>query len=89
MTYFHNTCRDIFNYLLKLESYKDGFFELISAYFDIIKTNSWDILYFYCFMWLKKLSSLSDLCEKIADEDVFNTQLFSFLDQVINYELTH
>ncbi len=34
------------------------------------------------------MSSFSDLCKKIAGEDEFKTQLFSFLDQVIWYELT-
>ncbi len=34
------------------------------------------------------MSSFSDLCRKIADEDRFKIRLLSFLDQVIRFELT-
>ena len=39
-------------------------------------------------VWLKEMSSFSDLHRKIVDEDEFKIQLLSFLDQVIKYELT-
>lgn len=39
-TFFHKTYRDIINYLLKTELSKDGFFGLISIYFEIVETNS-------------------------------------------------
>lgn len=35
----------------------------------------------------QKISSFSDLCKKIADEDRFKTRLLLFLDQVIRCKL--
>ena len=60
----------------------------ILAYFKTVETNSRGMLYFYYLVWLKGMSSFSDLYRRIVDKDTFKTQLLSFLDEVIRCELT-
>ncbi len=70
-TFFHETCRGIFNYLLRAESSENGLFGPVSAYFGTVETNSRDMLHLDCLVWLKGMSSFSDLHKKIAGEDQF------------------
>ncbi len=46
------------------------------------------MLHLHCLVWLKGMSSFSDLRKKIVDEDRFKARRLSFLDQVIRCELT-
>ncbi len=87
-TFFHETCRGIFNYLLRVRSRDSSFFGHASVYFRTVETNGWSILYLHCLVWLKERSSFSDLCRNIADKDRFKTRLLLFLDQVIRCKLT-
>ncbi len=87
-TFFHETCRGIFNYLLKAGSSDGDLFGSVLAYFGIVETNGRSMLYLHCLVWLKGISSFSDLCRKIADEDGFKIRLLLFVDQVIRYKLT-
>ena len=87
-TFFYKTCRVIFNYLLRVGSSNSSFFGPVSVYFGTIETNGWGMLYLYCLIWLKKMSSFFDFCRKIANKDGFKTKLLSFLDQVIRCKLT-
>ncbi len=87
-TFFHETCRGIFNHLLRAGSSEGGLFGPISAYFGTVEINGRGMLYLHCLVWLKEMSSFSDLRKKIAGEDQFKTRLLSFLDRVIRCELT-
>ncbi len=87
-TFFHETCRGIFNYLLRAGSSNGGLFGPVSAYFGTVESNGRGMLHLHCLVWLKGLSSFSNLCRKIADEDGFKIRLLSFLNQVIRCELT-
>ncbi len=87
-TFFHKICRGIFNHLFRAGSSESGFFGPVSAYFRTVETNGRSMLHLYYLVWLKGMSSFSDLHKKIAGEDQFKTRLLSFLDQVIRCELT-
>ena len=87
VTFFHETCRDIFKHLLRAESSNGGIFVLISAYFGTIETNGRGMLHLHCLVWLKRISSFFNLQRKVVDEDGFKIRLLSFLDQVIRCEL--
>ncbi len=86
-TFLYETCKDIFNYLLRMESSNRGLFGPVSAYFGTVETNGRGMLHLHCLVWLKRMASFSDLCRKIADKDGFKIRLLSFLDQVIRYKL--
>ncbi len=87
-TFFHETCRGIFDYLLRAGSSDGGLFGPVSTYFGTVETNGRGMLHLHCLVWLKGMSSFSDLRRKIVDEDGFKAWLLSFLDQVIRCELT-
>ncbi len=82
-TFFHETCRGIFNHLLRVGSSEGGLFGPNSVYFGTVETNGRGMLHLHYLIWLKGMSSFSDLCKKIASEDQFKTRLLSFLDRVI------
>lgn len=86
--FFHKTYRGNFNYLFRVRSSNSGLFGTVSAYFGIVETNGRGILYFYCLVWLKRMSSSFNLHKRIVDEDGFKTWLLSSLDQVIRCKLT-
>lgn len=46
------------------------------------------MLHLHYLVWLKGLSSFSDLQKRIIDKNRFKTRLLSFLDQVIKGKLT-
>lgn len=48
--FFEVKCIDIFNYFLTIRSIKNNLFRLVSTYFGILETNSWEILYLYYFI---------------------------------------
>ncbi len=87
-TFFHETCRGIFDYLLRARSSNGGLFGPVSTYFGTVETNGRGILHLHCLVWLKGMPSFSDLRRKIVDEDGFKAQLLFFLDQVIRCKLT-
>lgn len=87
-TFFYETCRGIFNHLLRAESSNGGLFGPVPAYFGTVETNGRGMLHLHYLVWLKGMSSFSDLYRKIVDEDGFKTRLLSFLYQIIRCELT-
>ncbi len=87
-TFFHETCRGIFEYLLRARFSNGGLFGLVLTYFETVETNGQGMLHLHCLVWLKRMSSFSDLQRKIVDGDGFKARLLSFLNQVIRCELT-
>ena len=61
VTFFHKTCRGIFNHLLRARSSNGGLFGPVLAYFGTVETNSRGMLHLHCLVWLKGMSSFSDL----------------------------
>ncbi len=47
-TFFHETCRGIFNYLLRAGSSDGGLFGPVLAYFGTVETNGQGILHLHC-----------------------------------------
>ncbi len=88
VTFFHKICRGIFDYLLRAGSSDGGLFGPVLTYFGTVETNGRGMLHLHCLVWLKGMSSFSDLRRKIVDKNGFKARLFSFLDQVIRCELT-
>ena len=86
-TFFNETCKSIFNYLLKARFSNSGLSGLVLVYFRTIETNSRGMLHLHYLVWLKEMSSFFDFHKRIIDKDRFKTCLLSFLDQVIRCEL--
>ena len=70
-TFFYETCRDIFNNLLRARSSEEGLFSPVLAYFGTVETNGRGMLHVHCLVWFKGMSSFLDPCRKIADKNEF------------------
>lgn len=83
----YKTCKSIINYFFVFKLADNSFFNFISNYFEIIKTNNQKMLYFYCFVLLKKMSNLVIFYWTICNNLDFQCYFIKFLDQIIKYKL--
>lgn len=81
--FFYVICKAVLLSLFVSEYCDRGLFGLISTYFEIIKTNSCNMLYLYCLIWLKRASHLLTLHTKIQGNEDFCMKLLAFLENII------
>lgn len=69
--FFHETCKSIFNHLLRAELNEREQFGQISIYFRTVKTNGRRMLYLHCLARLKEISGFANLRKKVVQEEGF------------------
>lgn len=82
--FFYIIYNALFISLLAAAELKKGLLRPILDYFAIVKTNSYDMLYLHCFIWLKKVSYLAILHFQIQNNYNFYQKLCLFLKHIIN-----
>lgn len=69
---------------LFVSQYHDsGLLGPVLIYFGIVETNSCDMLYLHCLVWLKRASHLLTLHVKIQENEEFHIRLLAFLEYII------
>lgn len=64
-----------------------GFFNFISIYFNTIKTNNEQILYFYYLIWLYNAFYISKLYSQLQANSKYTICIFEFFNNTIKYSI--
>ena len=81
--FFKIIYEEIFEHLLVARFLEKNLLDSISIYFDIIKINNHDMLHLHCLIWLRKISHIFNLRNRLLADFVYIDQVIQFLNEVI------
>ena len=81
--FFNSIYKNVFEYLLTVNSLNNDFFDLIFTYFDIVKTNNRDLLYLHCFQWFCETYYITNFRKQIFTNSNYAIKIIWFIDRII------
>lgn len=82
--FFHIFYIAIMNHLLAFER-QNSFLGPIFYYYNIMKTNSYNMLYLHCILWLNRNLDLADLKTQLLKDENYATWIITYFNTIIWY----